>query len=367
MKIGLIDADLIDNGTTMPNLALLKMSGYYKSQGNEVTLLTNYDNIDEYDKVCISKVFTKTFIPEGILEKENVEYGGTGFFYDKAPKLPYEIEHHMPDYELYMDWVNEQLSLGVKPKKLQYYTDYSIGFTTRGCFRQCGFCVNRNYKKVDIHACPSEFVDVNRKKICLFDDNILGSKDWESILDKLKSYNKPIVYKQGMDVRLLTKEKIKKLRELKYDGRYTFSFDNINDKEIISKKMALWNQETNYKRCMFYVFCGFENLDNGKDIEDLLERIYIIMKNQHLPYIMRHENYKNSKYEKLYINIARWCNQPSFYNKMSFRQFAELNQKDIKTEGKLSSCMQALVDFENDYPEIAKKYFDIKFTDFKVK
>lgn len=34
-KIGLIDADLLDNGTRHPNLALMKIAGYYKDTGVE--------------------------------------------------------------------------------------------------------------------------------------------------------------------------------------------------------------------------------------------------------------------------------------------------------------------------------------------
>ena len=44
----------------------------------------------------------------------NVEYGGTGFFYDKAPPLPMEIEHIMPDYHLYDDIVNALIAGGGK-------------------------------------------------------------------------------------------------------------------------------------------------------------------------------------------------------------------------------------------------------------
>lgn len=33
MKVGLIDADLLDNGTTFPNLAIMKMSAFLKSKG----------------------------------------------------------------------------------------------------------------------------------------------------------------------------------------------------------------------------------------------------------------------------------------------------------------------------------------------
>ena len=34
MKIGLIDADLLDNGTRHPNLAVMKLAGYYLENGN---------------------------------------------------------------------------------------------------------------------------------------------------------------------------------------------------------------------------------------------------------------------------------------------------------------------------------------------
>ena len=36
--IGIIDADLLDNGTRHPNLALMKISGYQQEQGTELTL-----------------------------------------------------------------------------------------------------------------------------------------------------------------------------------------------------------------------------------------------------------------------------------------------------------------------------------------
>ena len=91
----------------------MKLSGYYKDLGCDVILKMDYEDLQSYDKVFISKVFTDTPIDEEILRLPNVQYGGTGFFYDKAPKLPDEVEHHMPDYHLYDDWVNEKLRGGV--------------------------------------------------------------------------------------------------------------------------------------------------------------------------------------------------------------------------------------------------------------
>lgn len=109
----------------------------------------------------------------------HLSYGGTGFFYDKAPKLPEEIEHHMPDYHLYDNWVEQQLNKGLPRVEFKYYLDYSIGFLTRGCFRQCEFCVNRNYRKAELHSPLDEFYDPERKKICMLDDNFLSHPHWK--------------------------------------------------------------------------------------------------------------------------------------------------------------------------------------------
>ena len=39
---------------------------------------------------------------------------------------------------------------------------------------------------------------------------------------------------------------------------------------------------------------------------------------------MRYEDYKKSKYSSLYIQIARWCNQPQFFKKMSAWEHVDL-------------------------------------------
>lgn len=337
----------------------MKLSGYYKTKNNDVVLKTDYNNLEQFDKVFISKVFQETEVSNDILSLLNVEYGGTGFFYDKAKPLPEEIEHHMPDYHLYDKWVEEQIKSGTKKKHLKYYTDYSIGFTTRGCIRQCEFCVNKNYTKVHNHSQLEEFLDTNRKKICLLDDNILASKDWKGILLQLKQTNKPFEYKQGMDMRLMTDEKAEILTSCKYAGDYIFAFDNIQDKNIIEEKLKLWKKYCK-KSTKLYVFCGFDRKDKWdnefwkQDIIDTFKRVKILMQYGCLPYIMRYYKYEESPYRGTYINLARWCNQPSFFKKKTYREFCTVN-------GENSSTVRYMKEFERDHPEIAKKYYDIKY------
>lgn len=143
----------------------------------------------------------------------------------------------------------------------------------------------------------------------------------------------------------------------KYDGDYIFAFDNIDDAELIECKLQMIRQYTN-KRVKFYVFCGFDRNDNWdydfwkQDILDLMARIEILMKYHALPYIMRFMRYKESPYESLYNNIARWCNQPAFFTKKSFHEFAKIREGGIgwRTMLKAESEIDGLI-----------KYFDMKW------
>ena len=169
IKVGIIDADIIGRKNTgSPNLACMKLSSYYKSNGNDVVLLTNYDSLDKYDKVFISKVFTSTEVPEGVLNRDNGVWRN-GVFLRQSSPLPQEIEHIMPDYHLYDEWVAGCINNGAKSSEFTYYTDYSIGFLTRGCFRQCSFCVNKKLQNVQDTASMSLWT--SRKKLCFLDDN----------------------------------------------------------------------------------------------------------------------------------------------------------------------------------------------------
>lgn len=116
MKVLLIDVD-----STIPNLALMKISAYYKSIGHEVGLV----GLDNPDIVYASIIFKKNrhkvdglrfFYPEA-----DIIIGGSG--YDLHVKLPNEIENMMPDYDLYPN------------------TDCSMGYSSRGCNRRCKFCI----------------------------------------------------------------------------------------------------------------------------------------------------------------------------------------------------------------------------------
>lgn len=382
MRVGIIDADLIGRKThRFPNLASMKISTYHKNAGCDVSLLMGYDTIKEYDKVYISKAFTDTPVPEDIIKMNNVICGGTGFFYDKARPLPAEIEHSKPDYHLYDDWVNKQIQSGINRNNFTYYLDYSIGFLTRGCFRQCEFCVNKNHKRCVAHSPVLEFMDDSRPKLCFLDDNFFACPKWKEIISDVKKTGKRFQFKQGLDERLLTDEKIDELMNWNYDGDFIFAFDNIADREIIESKLKRIKEKypDTKKHFKFYVLCGFDR--NGKwdesfwkdDIRDTFERIRVLMQYGAIPYIMRYERCYSSAYHGMYSCLAGWCNQPSIFKKFTFREYCMCKGMGDKrysiykrdTVSYLAdgwckgSAWRYMEEFEQENNEIAAAYFDM--------
>lgn len=334
MNIGIVDADLIGaKKHRFPNLACMKISGYNKWLGNDVKLITSWDeDFCQYDDIYISKVFTATQVPQSVIELPNMHIGGTGFYFDKAPPLDDKIEHFFPDYHLYDDWVASLIDNGIRKSETRWYTDYSVGFTTRGCFRKCPFCVNQKYDHVFGHSPLNEFYDSSRKKICLLDDNILGFKNWEAVFDDLNSTGKRFQFKQGLDERVLTDEKCRVLFNSKYDGDYTFAFDNIDDYDLIHKKLDMIRSHTN-KRCRFFVLVAFDR--NGKyddnfwvqDIFDCMKRCELLFKYNCIPYIMRFEKFKESPYLGMYNTLPSWANQPSMVKRCNLIEFCDISER----------------------------------------
>ena len=139
MRIGIIDADLIGRDKhRFPNLVCEKISAYWKEKEASVELLLSYDDILKFDEVYISKVFTDTPCPPKLYDEHwlkkhpNIHVGGTGFYFNKAPNLPDEIEHHMPDYHLYDAWIEDNVKKaeekaideGKKFKKSNYMVQF---------------------------------------------------------------------------------------------------------------------------------------------------------------------------------------------------------------------------------------------------
>lgn len=414
LNIGMVDVDLLNGGTRHPNLAQMKMSAYCKRNGHNVTLLYRKEQLTQihnFDYVLVSKVFDNTPIPPEIMdlideniptintieekyrilnspsiveslktvpESTKILIGGTGFFEDGGRNLDPDIENGMPDYELYSQYVSESIAKGRKPSYFADYVGCSIGFLTRGCFRKCGFCVNKKYKSAFIATDDIfSFHKPGHKVIYLWDDNFLaiGRKKCLDLLDKLIEVNVPFQFRQGLDIRLMTEDVAAKLAKCKYHGDFIFAFDHIQDKDIIENKLALWRKYVN-KETKLYVLCGYDARANDPkpgidptisvderdliDIENTFERISILMQYRCLPYIMRYKAYDDSPYRGIYIALSRWCNQPALFKRLSFKEFCESDQRG---KSNLCASMRSLELLKRDAPHIFEKYASLRYSD----
>ena len=205
MNIGLHDAERdYFKHKSFPNYALMKISAWHKSRGDNVEW---WNPLYRYDRVYSSKVFD--FTPVDPYLPENAIRGGTGYRDIKMSQtLPKEIDDIFPDYSIYPE------------------CDYAIGYLTRGCPNNCRWCIVPK-KEGDIRPYRTwrELVRQDTDKLVLMDNNILaceyGIRQLESLI--LSGYR--IDLNQGMDARLVTGTVADILSQLSWIRFIRFSCD----------------------------------------------------------------------------------------------------------------------------------------------
>ncbi len=305
MKVLLISADS-PKDAKLPNLALMKLSAHYKSRGDEVGF-----HISNPDKVFVSVVFEKnkahakgikTWYPDA-----EVEVGGPGL--GVLNYLPDEIEHIMPDYSLYPE------------------LDYSMGFTTRGCFRKCKFCIVPKIEgKFRESALIEEFHNPMFNKVVLMDNNFLRSKNRKRTIEYIKENNLKVCISQGMDLRLVTKEIAEELASIKSYNQYfkqrsyIFAWDHFNEyKPIMHGLDLIINAGIKPKQIMVYVLVGFDS-EYWQDAYRLQTLADLGIQ----PYVMR---YNFNRKDKVLNGMARWANSRGrFFKACSLRDYKPLKK-----------------------------------------
>lgn len=315
MRIGLIDVD----SNNYPNLPLMKLSAYYKNRGDDVDWYYPFE--ERYDIVYISKVFSFSNDIEDSINADKVIRGGSGYclslvngkeVFDKSKNicLPYEIEHAYPDYSLYA----------------KYTADKAFGFLTRGCPRNCDFCIvakKEGLKSVKV-ANIDEFWN-GQKNIILNDPNILACKDWKNLLSQLKDTGAMIDFNQGLDIRLMTKEKIEFLNKLRISELH-FAWDKYEDKDLILNNLKMFNEyrasKPNEHRDIVFTIVNFDTT-----FEQDLERIYALRKIGFWAYVMI---YDKKHCDNKYIQLQGWVNNRVVFSVCdSFDKYLEYKKKKV--------------------------------------
>ena len=200
MKIGLYNLE-----PKIVNTAMMQVSSYHKNMGDNVY---EYNPLyhDWYDKVYAFSIFD--FTPKDYVRPDMIT-GGTGF--DIQSRLPSAIEECDYDWSLYPD------------------CDFSILWFSRGCIRNCPFCVVRR-KEGYIRPVEPKNLNPNAKYIKVMDNNFFANPNWRNAVDTLISIGQPVDI-QGFDIRIFNEEQGVALQSLKHRKAFKFAWDNPRERE----------------------------------------------------------------------------------------------------------------------------------------
>lgn len=294
-KIGLYDFDFhISKAwkrTRYPNLALMKLSQYYKSSGYYVEWL---EENGEYDRMFGSMVFSwnePSFAFK--FRAKQVTVGGSGI--DLHFDLPEEVEHTCPDYNLYDGM------------------DYSVGFVTRGCFRNCEWCIVRDKEgTTKPHATVDEFL--RHDKLHLLDNNILSHSHGIRQIEVIASRGVKVDFKQGLDARLIDNSIARILGKVKFIKKLRIACDKPEDMEPVRKAVELlrWNNVT--PRTYFcYVLV--------KDVDEALERVRFLKGLNLEPFAQPYRDRAGNEPTQLQKDFARWVNHSPIFKSTTWETY----------------------------------------------
>jgi hypothetical protein len=313
MKIGLIDVD----GHHFPNLALMRISSYHKSKGDEVEWWIN--DLFHYDIIYMSKIFSNQYSPD-VPEPINADViikGGTGYaitnidgkeIYDKSKDrvLPEEIEHCFPDYSIYPQF------------------NFAVSLTSRGCPRGCSFChvASKEGRKSVKVANVSDFWN-GQSEIQVLDPNITACPDKRELFRQYMETGAIIDFNQGLDIRLINQDDINDINKMRLKVIH-FAWDKPEDD--LEPKFQMFSEKFRRKSNIAMVYC----LTNfNSTMEQNLYRIYTLRDLGYDPYVMIYDKPNAPKEIK---QLQRWCNNKFIFK--SCKKFEDYQSSCYKNEPK---------------------------------
>lgn len=266
------------------NSAMMQVSQYHKEQGDEVYMYIPFFH-DMYDKIYAFSLFD--FTPKDYVRKDMI-CGGTGF--DITSKLPKEIEKCDLDYSIFPN------------------CDFSMIWFSRGCFRNCPFCVVRK-KEGNIHPVKPKNLNPNGKFIKVMDNNFFANPKWREAVEQLKEWNQPVDF-QGFDVRIFDEEQGDAINSLKHYHKFKFAWDNPKDN--LDDKIDLLLDYVRPYKLMCYVLIGYWSTPE----EDLHRVMHLWNKYKIDAFAVPFD--KSNDYQR---GFARWCNNKWVFKSCTWEEY----------------------------------------------
>ena len=291
MNIGLIDIE-----PKIFNTALMQIAYYHKDKGDTVEWAAPLE-YDRFDKLYCSSLFDytdKSQIPDRAI------CGGTGF--DLTTKLPFDCDY---DYSIYPE------------------CDFSIVWFSRGCIRNCKFCVVRQ-KEGKIRKVKPKPLNPKGRYIVVQDNNFFANPSWIFGIMQLKNWGLSVDF-QGIDVRTLSKQKCQILDTLKHYKQIKIAWDNPpilkkkedereGEKKAVPEMLIHLRRITRYikpYKIMCYVLIGFNST-----LEQDLYRVETLRDMKIDPFVMPFN--KKDTHQK---RFARWVNHKAIFYSVKWEDY----------------------------------------------
>lgn len=289
MKVGLV---AVDGHNNFPNLALMRLSAWHKSCGDQVEW---WNGFEHYDRVYQSKVFTFTPDFDSVINADEIITGGTG--YKDYGTLPPEVEAMPPDYSIY-----PQFKRG-------------IGFLTRGCIRQCPWClVPHKEGKIRPAADWEEIRRPDSREIVFLDNNVLASDFGLEQIDRMGGKPTWVDFHQGLDARLIISETAKLLARLHWIRFIRMSCDT-NDMLPVVERAAAYLREAGAAPSCFWAYVLV------RDVEDAHQRVMTLREMGIEPFAQPYWDYDGGEPNLEQKAFARWVNHRAILHSCTWEDY----------------------------------------------
>ena len=320
----------------LPNLALMRLSSYFKKKNYNVdfTRSVNPTLFDKnYEYVFGSSIFqfSKQRIEKLKKNYPNAIIGGTGTENWQLSVEDFIGNYFEYDYSLYPDF------------------DFSIGFSQRGCRLKCKFCVvptkeGKNKENDLINTIWRG--EPYPKKIILLDNDFFGQPEeqWKIRLKEIIDGDFEVNFNQGINIRLIDDVVAENLAQIKFkdvtfkNKRLYTAWDNIGDEKRFFKGVeTLTKYGVKPYQIMAYMLIGY---DKRETWERIFYRLNKIIELGVLPYPMIYDPLGEKKKIKIFQRyIVR-----GYYRTKTWEEYQDyINGKikitDFKTR-EMFECLQ---------------------------
>lgn len=305
----------------LPNIALMKLSHWFKSQGALVRFTRVLENdpgdLGKYDLVLGSSIFKFSEArrarfaaawPDSIC-------GGTGTIHNFTVEQLIGDEYEHYDYSGYPDFSE------------------SIGFTSRGCRLKCKFCVVP--AKEGKPRSNNTIAQIWRgegypKKLHLLDNDFFGYPDWKERITEIRDGGFRVCLSQGINVRLINDEAAAALatieyRNTKFNARKLYTaWDNLGDEKIFFKGVdTLERAGIPPKHLMAYMLIGYDPVETW---DRIWHRLVMMIERGIQPYPMVFD-----RTNKGLVVFQRWM-LTGLYRVVPYIEYNEARPRDPKSD-----------------------------------